>query len=461
MARTNSHGTEAWSYSAGKKRKNRVRAYEEKDGQHWLDWHVPMFDNKGNVVIDPRTQRQARRRVRLCITALGVTSRDEATEKAVEYSKKYQQLVAEAEAEAAELRRAALNGGADDSTTAEGGGGDGAEDGPLTLGRLLELYTREVTPTMRMSTQRAHGCFVRLHAAYFGRDAVVERVGVKGRIETDLNRVRYNEFCAARKAGTVPGYPTKVKSQTLGKDIAFLLAVFHWARIERSDGTYLLIRNPWEGFPLPDEDTPIRIEMTLPLHEALTAGAPNWRMREVMVLCRETRRRGASVRQLALEDVDLCAGTVVWRGEFDKARRTRVTPLSKVAREAIARVLERRKSEGVEGSPWLFPAVRDPQQPLSRNTLLYWMSKAKQRVGIKIPRLGLHGEKRAGIRNPRFRQLDPKVQEELAGTRWETMRLIYDYVDLPAMQDAVAFLEGDADSPHALPEARGGLRKAA
>lgn len=453
MARTNSRGTEAWSYSAGTKGKNRVRAFEEKDGQHWLDWHVPMFDSTGDVVIDPNTQKQARRRIRLCMTALGVTTRDEATEKAMEYSKKYPQLVAEAEAEAA-ARRTILSGG--ESTTVSG-----IEDGPLTLGRLLDQYTREVTPTMRAATQRAHACSVRLFTAYFGRDAVVERLGEKGRIVTDLNRVRYNQFCMARKAGTVPGYPTLVKSQTLGKDIAFMLAVFHWARIERSDGTYFMMRNPWEGFPLPDEDTPVRIEMTRPLHEALTAGAPNWRMREVMVLCRETRRRGASVRQLALTDVDLVAGTVLWRGEFDKTRKTRVTPLSKVAREAIVRILEHRQSESVHGSPWLFPAVRDPQQPLSRNTLLYWMSKAKQRAGIKIPRLGFHGEKRAGIRDPKFRRLDPKVQEELAGTRWETMRLIYDYVDLPAMQDAVAFLDGDADSPHASTEALDGLRKVA
>src|SRR5690349_21504153 len=131
MARTNSRGTGAWSYSAGKKGKNRVRAYEDKDGQHWLDWHVLMFDNSGNVVIDPKTSQQARKRVRLCITALGVTSRDEATEKAVEYSKKYPQLVTEAEAEAG-FMRAALNGRAGES--AVGLGGDGAEYGPLTLG---------------------------------------------------------------------------------------------------------------------------------------------------------------------------------------------------------------------------------------------------------------------------------------------------------------------------------------
>jgi hypothetical protein len=35
------------------------------------------------------------------------------------------------------------------------------------------------------------------------------------------------------------------------------------------------------------------------------------------------------------------------------------------------------------------------------------------------------------------------VQEELAGTTWDTMRKVYDYVDLPTLHEAVAALEAD------------------
>jgi len=51
--------------------------------------------------------------------------------------------------------------------------------------------------------------------------------------------------------------------------------------------------------------------------------------------------------------------------------------------------------------------------------------------------LGFHGEKRAGVRDPRFRQLPPKVQEELAGTNWETLRRIYDDVSVEEMRAAL------------------------
>jgi hypothetical protein len=66
---------------------------------------------------------------------------------------------------------------------------------------------------------------------------------------------------------------------------------------------------------------------------------------------------------------------------------------------------------------------------VSKNALHNWMKRIKDRLGIDLPILGYHAEKRAGIRDPRFRALPPKVQEELAGTTWNTMRKVYDYVD--------------------------------
>jgi hypothetical protein len=132
------------------------------------------------------------------------------------------------------------------------------------------------------------------------------------------------------------------------------------------------------------------------------------------------------VRQLALEDVDLAGGTVRWRGEYDKARKTRVTPLSTQARAAILRPLERRRADGLDASPWLLPAERDPSQPVGKNALHNWMKRGKDRLGIAVPRLGNHAEKRAGSRDPRFLALPPKVQETLAGTTWDAIRKVYD-----------------------------------
>ncbi len=199
----------------------------------------------------------------------------------------------------------------------------------------------------------------------------------------------------------------------------------------------------------------------MPLHTVLVEHAKDWRMGIVLELCRETRRRMNSVRQLALEDIDLAARVVRWRGEFDKVGKTRVTPLTRRAVDVILRALAHSRAEGLQDSPWLIPGPDDGTQPVRRTRLDNWMRATKKAQGINIPRLGYHGEKRAGIRDPKFRSLDPAVQEELAGTTWETMRRVYDFVDMPTLQDAVALLEADDEPAPRQTRRGGGLKKAA
>lgn len=427
---------QAWSYLAGKKGKNRVRVYEDgKGGPLLLEWREPVFDKQGPV-IDPRTGAQKSKRVRISLAAEGITSRTEAIKKAEQVAERF-----------GELRTGT-------AMTAP------KATGPLTLGRMLDLYFAEVVPTKKPGTQRQNDTDRRMFLAFFGRDAVVERIGPDGRPQTELGRIRYNEFVQARKDGTIPGFPA-VKGQTIKNDVRFLRAVFRWAKLERDDASVLLVRNPWEGFPVPAGDKPLRQEMTPELHRVLVENAVNWRMAIVLQLCRETRRRLNSVRQLALADIDLTAGMVWWRGEFDKVGKTRVTPLTTRAIETIRRALAHRREEGVQDSPWLFPTPEDPTTAVPRTRLDHWMRRTKRQQGINLPRLGYHGEKRAGIRDPKFRSLDPAVQEELAGTTWETMRRIYDYVDVATMKDAVAALEADTPAAPAQTRRRGGLKKAA
>ena len=64
-----------------------------------------------------------------------------------------------------------------------------------------------------------------------------------------------------------------------------------------------------------------------------------------------------------------------------------------------------------------FPTLRGP-----RNRLL----------GV-----GFHAEKREGVRDPAFRSLPSKIQEELAGTRFETLSNIYDKVGVEEMRAAM------------------------
>lgn len=427
---------QTWSYLAGKKGKTRVRVYEKcKGGPLLLEWREPVFDNQGPV-IDPRTGSQKTKRMRLSLTASGINSRTEAIKKAEEVAERF-----------GELRTGA-------AVTAP------KQSGPLTLGRMLDLYFREVVPTKKPDTQKQNDTDRRMFLAYFGRDAVVERIGPDGRPQTEIGRVRYNEFIKARKEGTIPGF-APAKGQTIKNDIRFLRAVMRWAKLERDDGSVLLVRNPWEGFPVPAGDKPVRQEMTPELHRVLVDNAVNWRMAVVLDLCRETRRRMNSVRQLALADIDLSGGLVRWRGEFDKVGKTRVTPLSTRAIETIRRALAHRREDGLQDSPWLLPAEDDPAKAVPRSRLDNFMRRTKREQGINIPRLGYHGEKRAGIRDPKFRSLDPAVQEELAGTTWDTMRRVYDFVDVSTLKAAVAALEADTTPAPRPVKPRGGLKKAA
>ncbi|HEY0019471.1 MAG TPA: tyrosine-type recombinase/integrase [Longimicrobium sp.] len=410
---------QTWSYTTGKKGANRIRVYEDGvGGPLKLEYFEPVFDNQGLPVIDPKTGTQQRKRERINLTRAGIKTRLQAMNKAEEVAKQF--------GEAPSGPVTGLSKGT----------------GPLTLGKLFDLYFAEAVPHKKPDTQRQNDTDRRMFLAHFGRNAIVERIGPDGRPVTEMGRVRYNEFIRARKEGTIPGFPLKAKGQTLRNDIRFLRAVFTWAKVERDDGSVLLLRNPWEGFPLPPADTPVRQEMTKELHARLTKHAGNWRMAAVLDLCRETRRRMNSVRQLAISDIDLAAGLVQWQGEKDKVGKTRVTPLTRRAVEVIELALANRREEGLDGSPWLIPEEGDPTRPVRRSRLDNWMRATKKAQGLNIPRLGYHGEKRAGIRDPKFRKLDPAVQEELAGTTWETMRRVYDYVDVPTLREAVAALEG-------------------
>ena len=49
--------------------------------------------------------------------------------------------------------------------------------------------------------------------------------------------------------------------------------------------------------------------------------------------------------------------------------------------------------------------------------------------------VGFLAELRAGVRDPAFRKLSPKVQEELAGKSYEMLKNTYDEVTISDMRD--------------------------
>ncbi len=167
---------EAWSYLAGKKGINRVRVYEDgKGGPLLLEWQEPVFDNLGSAVTDPRTGKQETKKKRRSLP--GTTTRAEGIKTAEEVAEKW------------------------GNRTTGGPVAAPKATGPLTLGYLLYLYFAEAVPNKKPDTQQQNDTDRRMFLAFFGRDAVVERIGPDGRPQTEIGRVRYNDFVLIRKLG--------------------------------------------------------------------------------------------------------------------------------------------------------------------------------------------------------------------------------------------------------------------
>ena len=144
-------------------------------------------------------------------------------------------------------------------------------------------------------------------------------------------------------------------------------------------------------------------------------------------------------------DVDLKRREITWRSETDKTGWENVTPFTDRAFE----ILKDLPSRAVGAVP-VFPSSTDPMTPTSRHTMQTWLCRAKKRLLKSLPQedraavarrlqgVGFHSEKRSGVRDPWFRNLPPKIQEEIAGTRWTTLRDIYDDVSTDDIREAWA-----------------------
>jgi integrase len=312
----------------------------------------------------------------------------------------------------------------------------------MSLRQLLDRYAKDVTPTKKESKRKHDQRAARVFLAYFAdRASVGEKERGPERHPSTLDREDWSGFVAARRAGTIRGWERPCRNNQIRLDLKFLLSVLHWASGADEGAPHFLARNPWrwerrraQKMVMPKEKDPRRPGISEEQHERVLAHSPNWRFALVAVLCRATMHRMNSVRQLRKVDVDLDAGRVRWRGEFDKTGRELVTPLPPEAVEAI------REAAPDVLSPWLIPSDTDPSRPVSRSVLNDWMQKVKERAGVDVDRLGFHAYKRSGIRTKEFRALPPKVQEQLTGTTHAMLRAVYDEVPFEELAEAMESL---------------------
>jgi integrase len=392
MSRTKKH----WSYLAGERGKNRVRALEAK-GKLWLEW---------------KDENDRKRRVLL-----------PTIDRAVAVSK--------AEEAAQALLRAS----------------DVGPEVP-TLQQLLNEYLAKRTPLKGGSKKNHDRRAARLFLACFG----------PGRRPETLNRIDWENFIDARRHGRIPGHPP-VGERQIAYDLKFMIAVLNWAMGAGVNGRSYLAANPWSaerrralGLKMPRPVPKPQPTMTSELHERLIEHAPDWRFRLAMILGRGTISRNGSVRFLKWADIDFERRTIRWRGEYQKDTcsmgEDRCTPLS----EDMVRALRAAEVQGI-GEAWIFPSPRDPRKACSRHVMQGWLKAAKRRLfdGIEDPEaceamrvalagVGFHAQKRYAVRA--HRHLPPKVLEALARTKYKTLVEVYDHVDVDEMR---AYVEANGD----------------
>jgi hypothetical protein len=411
------HRKKKWSYNAGERGRNWVRAYckgcerpcsratNHPNGTLYLEW----FENHGTD--SDLLPRQVRRSALL----RGVTAPAEAKQRADELAARF----------AAMPKRST------------------SEREIMSIGELLQLYVQTATPKKGESKQDHDRRCARLWRAYF--EDQTERDRSFCRPAASLDRRDWERFIDCRANGRIPGWPRMVRNKIIRDDLAFLVAALNWGV-----GARFIDVNPWggtvrraQGWKQVQEMNPHRPGMPAAVRGALVRHSTSWQFVAALRLERETRRRNKAIRNLMWSDVDLDAKTITWRSETDKRGRRNTTPIS---REAYL-VLKSLPSRGIGDAP-VFPSGTDPSRPSSRHAFQQWLKRAKAALLKAAPEpereslrkqlrgVGFHSEKRSGVRDPDFRGLPAAIQEEIAGTNFETLRRIYDEVTVEDIREA-------------------------
>lgn len=336
---------ERWSFSAGERGVNRVRAFERAARGIVLEYYEP----RGHG------QRPRPRQI-----ALGHSNRELAK--------------AAAEELAAQLRRA----------------GPPRRD-VVSLAMLFDNYLRDVTPTKAAQTQQHDRSCAEMFLRVFG-DVAPDTISLR----------QWKDFIAARRAGTVrPATvkkPRRVRDRVIAYDLRWLLAVLNWASSPAAaDGRRLIPTNPLEGYPLPSETSPRRPLLDAEQYARLLDAAEDLPalFKLALVLARETGHRITAIRLLRWADVDLSAKLVTWRAETDKIGYEHKTPLSAAALSALdgAGAVAALVGYAAAGDAWIFAGA--DAKPVSRHVLNAWWRRAAVRA--KLPageRFGWHSLRR-------------------------------------------------------------------
>ena len=297
MARGKNH----WSYSAGERGRNRVRAYEDaKSGILHVEFYEP-------VPGQAKPKRKA--------LSLGHRDREKGKQQADELAAKFGSTEPELSRE-------------------------------ITLRELFDVYGREVTPQKGERQQSHDRGAAKMFLRFFGRE----------RKAKSLSRRDWDAFIKERRTGRIrpaqKARATTVGNRTIARDLLWLRAVLNWATTAGDGkGSYLLERNSLKGFAIPREESPSHPIMTPERYEAMLAVAAgvDWRCYVALVLAHETGHRVKAIRHLRWGDIDLENEWLHWRGDEDKIGHEHRTPRTPMAVKAL--LMARDHNPGI-GDAW-------------------------------------------------------------------------------------------------------------
>ena len=288
-----------------------------------------------------------------------------------------------------------------------------SEPGPLTLGRLFDLYGEEVTPAKGEGSRKYDGVAMKMFLRFLGKD----------RNPRTLSKRDWDRFIRERRSGRVGPSGKPVSDRTIERDLKFLLAVLNWAAQSRDEqGELLLESNPMRGLKPPTEKNPTRVFLTEAEYEALLQVSPevDWRFHVALVLAHETGHRIGAIRQLRWSDIDLEGRVIRWRAEHEKTGYEHRTP---VTAEALAVLAQARIRNPGAGDAPVLPAPKDASRSVSHPLAGGWWKKAEKLAGLEPKRRRSWHSLRRKFASDLMDQ-PMKVLCELGG--WKTSRTVFE-----------------------------------
>lgn len=257
------------------------------------------------------------------------------------------------------------------------------ESGVLTLGMLETIYLESPQHLAKKPlTQKSDERSLKRVVAFLG-----PKRNVLSLSESDVQR-----FWQARRRGDKSLQritPDRAVSDgTVLADMVSLLTALNWALRERkSDGRRLLKENPLFGVRLPKEKNPrrpvIHHDVYLKLLEVASQVDPLLEL--ALIVAEGTGRRISAWRNLRWDDVDLQAGTIRWRAQYDKQGYEQVVVMTDAVKDALK---DARKRQAAIGNAPVFPAPKNPNKPCDRHLLDNWLRRAFKLAGVTQERVG-------------------------------------------------------------------------